>query len=185
MAKVYDAISDNHRAFIEHQHLFFVGSAPLDASGHVNLSPKGGDCFRVLSPNHVMYLDLTGSGNETSAHVLENGRITLMFCAFDGSPLILRLYGTGRTVRPGDADWDELIAHFPAYPGPRQIIAAEIDRVQTSCGYGVPLYEYQGERDQYDKWCAAKGESLPAYQRENNSASIDGLPTPIGLEQQA
>jgi hypothetical protein len=178
MAKVHDHITDDLQAFIEKQHLFFVASAPLSADGHVNLSPKGVDCFRVLSPAQVGYMDLIGSGNETAAHTLENGRITFMFCAFEGPPSILRLYGRGRALRPGDTEWDELAAHFTLYPSTRQIVVADIDRVQISCGFGVPLYDYRGEREQHFKWAATKGpDGLAEYQRENNAVSLDGLPT--------
>ena len=172
-------VTDGLRGFIERQHLFFVATAPL-AGGHVNLSPKGMDSFRVLGPTTVAYLDNVGSGNETAAHVLDNGRITFMFCAFEGSPLILRLYGTGRAVLPGDAGWAALAGHFPARPGIRQIIVAELTRVQTSCGEAVPFYGYVGERDQLIEWASGKGpEGLAAYQREKNVRSIDGLPTPL------
>ncbi len=180
--QVFDLIPDKLQAFIVKQHMFFVGTAPLSDEGHVNLSPKGLDSFRILSPTRVAYMDLVGSGNETAAHLLENGRITFMFCAFDGSPNILRLYGRGRAVQPGEREWEELAEHFTIYPSTRQIIVADITRVQTSCGYGVPLYEYVGERDQHFKWADNKGEEgLATYQRENNACSIDGLPTPIGL----
>ena len=180
MGKVLAALTDGLRGFIERQHLFFVASAPL-GGGHVNLSPKGMDSFRVLGPTTVGYLDSVGSGNETSAHVLENGRITFMFCAFEGSPLILRLYGRGRTVLPGTAEWTALAPRFPTRPGVRQIIVAELTRVQTSCGEGVPFYSYAGERDQLVEWAAGKGpDGLAAYQAEKNRASIDGLPTALG-----
>jgi hypothetical protein len=181
MAKFYDQLSEHHQQFIRQQHMFFVATAPLINDGHVNLSPKGVDSFRVLAPNRVAYMDLTGSGNETSAHLLENGRITFMFCAFAGSPNILRLYGTGRTVLPQHPDWDELSAHFTLYPSTRQIIAADIIQVQTSCGFGVPLYEYVGQRDQHFKWADNLGqEAVQAYSRQNNASSLDGLPTPLG-----
>jgi hypothetical protein len=184
MAKVFDHISDDLRAFISNQHLFFVATAPLNAEGHVNLSPKGMDCLRVLTPNRVAYLDLTGSGNETSAHLYENGRITLMFCAFDGPPNILRLYGRGTTVLPGTPEWNALSGHFTLLPGTRQIIAAEIDRVQTSCGFAVPYYDYVGERDTLVRWAETKGDAaLADYRTEKNSQSIDGLLTPIGLRE--
>lgn len=184
MAKVYDSIADGHRAFIAAQQMFFVASAPLDPEGHVNLSPKGLDCFRVLTPNRVAYLDLTGSGNETSAHLRENGRITLMFCAFAGAPMILRLFGRGETVLPGGGRWAELRSLFGDYPGARQIIVAEISRVQTSCGFGVPLYDYAGQRDTVIRWAKAKGEDgLEAYRRERNARSIDGLLAPLGERQ--
>jgi Pyridoxamine 5'-phosphate oxidase len=182
MGKVFDAIGADHQTFIAAQQMFFVASAPLSATGHVNLSPKGLDCFRVLGPNQVAYLDLTGSGNETSAHLRENGRITFMFCAFGGPPLILRLYGQGETVLPGSARWDELQPLFAAYPGARQIIVARIDRVQTSCGYAVPNYEYVGQRETLVKWANAKGTAgLESYRAEKNTQSIDGLPTALGV----
>ncbi len=180
MAKTVPAISDDLREFIEAQHLFFVASAPLSAEGHINLSPKGLDCLRVLGPHQVAYLDLTGSGNETSAHLCENGRITLMFCAFAGPPNILRLYGTGVTVLPSSAAWGELRPLFGEYPGVRQIILANIERVQTSCGFAVPRYDYVGDRDTLIRWANTKGpEQLEEYRHEKNTASIDGLPTAL------
>jgi hypothetical protein len=133
----------------------------------------------VLSPTEVAYLDLTGSGNETAAHVTENGRITFMFCAFTGSPRILRLYGRGAVVLPGTPRWAAMAGEFPTYPGGRQIIAAEITGVQTSCGYGVPLMEFAGQRDTLCRWAEAKGEALPSYRQEKNAKSIDGLPAPL------
>ncbi len=181
MSKVYDSIGDDQQVFIAAQQMFFVATAPLDPDGHVNLSPKGLDCFRVLSPNRVAYLDLTGSGNETSAHLEENGRITLMFCAFTGSPKILRLYGRGEVVLPGSEQWAEMSSLFSDYPGARQIIVAEINRVQTSCGFGVPTYEYVGQRDTLIRWADAKGEAgLETYRREHNGRSINGLPVLLG-----
>jgi len=179
MGKVLPQLTDGLQGFIERQQLFFVATAPLDG-GHVNLSPKGMDSFRVLGPTSVAYLDNVGSGNETAAHVLENGRITIMFCAFEGSPLILRLYGTGRSVLPGEEEWSALAERFPSRPGIRQIIVAELTRVQSSCGHGVPFYTYAGERQQLIEWAATEGpEKLAAYQREKNVRSIDGLPTPL------
>ena len=178
MARVHDSITPDLCAFIEAQQVYFVASAPLAADGHVNLSPKGLDSFRVLGPRSVAYLDLTGSGNETAAHLRENGRITLMFCAFEGPPRILRLYGTGRAVLPGDAEWEDLAGRFPGYPGIRQVIAADIRRVQTSCGFGVPRMKPAGDRDQLLRWAEAKGDALPAYRAEKNARSIDGLPAP-------
>lgn len=178
MGKVVECITEALQAFIEAQPLFFVATAPLSREGHVNLSPKGLDCFRVLSPSCVAYLDLTGSGNETAAHLQENARITFMFCAFEGPPRILRLYGTGGVVLPGETRWAELAALFPEYPGVRQIIVADIERVQTSCGFAVPLMEYVGQRDTLLRWAEAKGNGLPRYRQEKNSRSIDGLPTP-------
>jgi hypothetical protein len=181
MAKQYDAITDELRAWIEAQHMFFVASAPLSAEGHVNVSPKGLDTFRILGPRRVAYLDLTGSGNETSAHLQENGRITFMFCAFAGPPRILRLYGRGQTALPGSPLWAELRPLFPDLPGARQIIAADIHRVQTSCGFAVPNYTYRGQRDTLIRWAENRGEvGLEAYRREKNTASLDGLPTPLG-----
>jgi len=141
---------------------------------------KGMDCFRVLTPNRVAYLDLTGSGNETSAHLHENGRVTFMFCAFDGAPNILRLYGTGRTILPGSAEWDELLSRFTLYTGVRQIITADIALAQTSCGYAVPLYDYVEDRDTLIKYWENRGEERKlAYHQEKNACSLDKLPTPI------
>lgn len=178
MGKFSGSIQESHKKFIEKQKMFFTGSAPLSADGHINLSPKGLDSFRVLSPNRVAYMDIVGSGNETSAHLLENGRITLMFCAFDGPPNILRLYGNGYTVLPQHEEWAALSQHFSMKLNTRQIIVADIDKVQTSCGYGVPLYEFTGDRDIADTWAEAKGEDgLAAYMQEKNRVSLDGLPT--------
>ncbi len=181
MAKIHDTLDEDLITFIHNQPLFFVASAPLTADGHVNLSPKGLDCLRVLSPTQVAYLDMTGSGNETAAHLAENGRMTLMFCAFQGRPLILRLYGQGRVVLPGDAAWDVLVQRFPSLPGIRQIIIADIDRVQTSCGFGVPLMEPVGQRDTLLRFADAKGEAgMREYRALYNAQSIDGLPAPQG-----
>jgi len=180
MGKEQEQITADHKAFIENQRMFFVCTAPLSAEGHINLSPKGFDCFRVLSPNRVGYLDIVGSGNETSAHLLENGRITFMFCAFDGPPKILRLYGKGRTVLPGDEEWDTLSRQFTILPATRQIIVADIFKAKTSCGFGIPLYEFSGERDHAFKWAEKKGEDgLEEYKKEKNMLSMDGLPAPI------
>src|SRR5579859_1247709 len=157
MANAVDTITPELRTFIEAQHVFFVASAPNGPGGHVNLSPKGMDAFRVLSPTQVAYLDLTGSGNETAAHLLQNGRVTFMFCAFDGKPMILRLYGRGRAAQPGSSEYMELSSKFPDLPGVRQIFVAEITRVQTSCGYGVPVMKFEKERDFLVHWCKTKG----------------------------
>ena len=178
MGKVFECITEELQAFIEAQPLFFVATAPLSPAGHVNLSPKGLDCFRVLSRSRIAYLDLTGSGNETAAHLQENARITFMFCAFEGPPRILRLYGTGGLVLPGQTQWAELAALFPEYPGVRQIVVADVERVQTSCGFAVPLMEYVGQRDTLLRWAEARGDDLPRYRQEKNALSIDGLPTP-------
>ena len=181
MGKFYKSISDDLQTFIREQHMFFVGSAPSNG-GHVNISPKGMDSFRIFSPTHVAYLDLTGSGNETSAHITENGRITIMFCAFEGAPNILRLYGTGRTILPGSAEWDQISPHFTLYAGTRQIISVDVHMVQTSCGYAVPLFEYVDQRETLVKWADAKGEDgLEQYHVDKNFISIDGLPTPLKL----
>ncbi len=177
MGKRFDAITSRQEAFIKEQHVFFVASAPLDGAGHVNLSPKGFDCFRIFGPDRVAYLDMTGSGNETSAHLTENGRITFMFCAFEGAPKILRLYGNGRVILPGSALWEERIGHFPELPGRRQIIEADIYQTQESCGFGVPLMTYESDRSTLTKWSEKMGpEKLAAYREEKNSRSLDGLP---------
>lgn len=181
MAETFEQITEKLQRFISVQQLFFVATAPLSTTGHINLSPKGLDCFRILSPHQVAYLDLTGSGNETSAHLQENGRITLMFCSFGQSPLILRLYGQGHTVLPNSDHWQELAAQFPNLSGTRQIIVVDIERVQTSCGFGVPLFEYQGQRDTLVQWAEKKGElGLKKYQNQKNRLSIDSLSTPLG-----
>lgn len=180
MAKFYDCILDQHREFIAKQKMFFVASAPLSPNGHVNLSPKGSDSFRILSDRQVAYMDIIGSGNETSAHLLENGRVTFMFCAFDEPPNILRLYGHGCTILPTRNEWESLAQHFHLQLATRQIIVAEIDKVQTSCGFSVPLYEHLGERDHAEKWALSKGvDGLEAYKAEKNRVSIDGLPTAL------
>ncbi len=180
MGKFFDNIQPPHQAFIQKQKMFFVASAPLAANGHVNLSPKGIDSFKVFENNRVAYMDIIGSGNETSAHILENGRITFMFCAFDGPPNILRLYGKGYTVLPGDEEWGGLAKHFNILLATRQIIVADIYQVQTSCGFSVPYYSYEGERDQAYKWAANKGaDGLEDYKREKNLISLDGLPTAL------
>ena len=175
MGKVLPALTDGLRAFIDRQRLFFVATAPL-AGGHVNLSPKGMDSFRVLGPSTVGYVDSVGSGNETSAHVLQNGRITFMFCAFEGSPLILRLYGRGRPVLPQDADWSEHARHFELLPGTRQIFAIHVDQVQTSCGWGVPYMTLERERDTLSKYHRQHGEDVRQAKYAVRLKSIDGLP---------
>ena len=179
MAQTYAEITPELQRFIAKQPLFFVATAPLAGDGHVNLSPKGQECFRVFGPHQVGYLDLTGSGNETAAHLAENGRITFMFCAFAGAPRILRLYGTGRVVSPGMDEWPALAAGFPAVPGARQVILAGITRVQTSCGMAVPLLDYVGQRENLTTWATAKGDAgLATYREEKNRRSIDGLEAP-------
>jgi hypothetical protein len=176
MGKFSDHILEQHQSFIEQQHLFFVATSPTNFDGHLNLSPKGPDLFKVLSANRVAYMDIIGSGNETAAHLADNGRITFMFCSFDKVPNILRLYGKAKTVLPGDEAWDELSTNFTIYPSTRQIIVAEIDLVQTSCGYGIPLYEYKSERSIHFDWAEKKGEEgLKDYIEEKNSVSLDGM----------
>ena len=161
--------------FIEQQKMFFVATA--DADGRVNLSPKGADSFRVLGSRRIAWLNLTGSGNETAAHLLELNRMTIMFCAFEGRSKILRLYGEAVTVYPEDLAWDALAEHFPAYKGSRQIFDMRIDSLQTSCGFGVPLYEYAGEREALRDWAERKGEEgIRAYWETRNNVSIDGKP---------
>lgn len=182
MGKFHETIKPSHKEFIENQHIFFVSTAPLSENGRVNLSPKGLDCFRVLSENKVAYMDLISSGNETSAHTLENGRITFMFCSFDKNPLIMRLYGKAFTIVKNSEKWEEYAPNFQIYPSTRQIIVAEIDLVQTSCGFGVPFFDYKGERDIHFKWAEQQGEDgLKAYIKEKNLVSLDGLPTDISL----
>lgn len=181
MAKVYESIPAEIQAFIEAQPLFFVATAPLAGDGHINLSPKGLDSFRVLSATRVAYLDLTGSGNETSAHLRENGRITFMFCAFEGDPRILRLYGRGHALLAGTPQYQELAPRFPSLVGARQIIVADIERVQTSCGEAVPRMQLLGQRENLLAWARAKGdEGLDHYRRAKNVRSIDGLPSDFG-----
>ncbi len=177
MAKFFDALSPAHLEFIAEQKIYFVASAPH--AGRVNLSPKGMDTFRVLSPTRVGYLDGTGSGNETAAHLRENGRVTIMMCSFTTAPLIFRIYGRGRAVHPGDAEWPELRPHFgPPLPGERQLIIAEIESVQTSCGFAVPFFDYRGERETLIASCTRRGpEGLATFWAERNQRSIDGLPT--------
>lgn len=178
MGKRYPTIPDNIQDFIRRQKIFFVGTA--GAEGRVNVSPKGMDSLRVLDANRVLWLNVTGSGNETSAHVQENGRMTLMWCAFDGPPMILRIYGTARVIHTRDAAWNDVSAHLPALPGARQIFDLSVDLVQTSCGFAVPLYDYTGDRDQLIKWADTKGEAgVRQYWQDNNQTSLDGMPTHI------
>lgn len=163
------------REFIEAQHMFFVATAPVN--GHINLSPKGLDSFRILSPRQVAYADYTGSGVETIAHIRENGRLTIMFCAFEGRANILRLYGTGRVIEVGDPDFATMLPQFNVGAGVRAIIILDISRVMDSCGFGVPLYEYRGQRDQLTAWAEKKGEAgVREYRGKKNASSLDGLP---------
>ena len=175
MAKFYTDLSQSLVEFIQAQALFFVATSPKE--GRINLSPKGINTFRCLSTSQVAYLDLTGSGNETSAHLEENGRITIMFCSFSDNPLILRLYGQGHVVRPHAHEWNHYVSFFDLLPGTRQIIVLDIEQVQTSCGFGVPLLDYQGDRQTLLDWAKAKGdEGIRQYQQQKNQRSIDGLP---------
>lgn len=175
--KVLPSITPELAGWISQQPLFFNATSPLDGRGHVNLSPRGLDALRVIDPNQVVILDLTGSSNETAAHLLENGRITIMMCAFSGAPLILRLYGEGEVILPGDEDWAGLRDLFAQdIPGVRQIFRILVTRVQTSCGYGVPLMDFVAQRENLLRWAAEKGkQGLRDYQKEKNSKSIDGL----------
>ncbi len=175
---MYDDINESVRAFVEGQPMFFVATAPLAADGHVNVSPKGLEgTFAVLDPTRVAYLDLTGSGVETIAHVRENNRITLMFCAFDGPARIVRLSGRGEVTVPGDQEYAARRARFPTVAGARAVITVRVDRVADSCGYGVPRMTFVEQRDRLVEWAAARGEDgLVDYRSERNQTSIDGLP---------
>ena len=177
MARVLDGISAELQAFLEAQPVFFVATAPTSADGHLNCSPKGLDTFRVLDPHTVAYLDLTGSGIETVAHLRDNARITLMFCAFDGRPDIIRLYGRGRVLRVDAPDAAELLTRFPELPGMRSVIVVDVERVSSSCGYAVPRMRLDAPRDELLNWFAKKGApGLEEYWAEKNAESIDGLP---------
>lgn len=181
MAKFFDAIPDNIAEFIAKQPIFFVATAC--PTGRINLSPKGMDTFRVLGPNDVAYLDLTGSGNETATHLTHDGRATLMFCSFDSAPLILRLYGTGRVIRPGNEEFDSLLACFPRLAGERQIIRINVVSLQTSCGYAVPRMELVEPRTKLVDWAASKSQQeIEAYWLAKNVKSIDGFPTPFATD---
>jgi hypothetical protein len=187
MAKQFECIQPAHAAFISEQKIFFAASAA--AAGRVNISPRGTDALRILDPNTVAYLDETGSGNETAAHLRASGRLTIMVCGFENVPMILRLYGRGRSLPRGTPEYEALLAtsydnHEP--PGARQIIRLDIDLVQTSCGYGVPLFDYKQERPTLRRWAENKGEAgLADYRRENNVRSIDGLETGVAADEPA
>ncbi|MBQ0734986.1 pyridoxamine 5'-phosphate oxidase family protein [Aquimarina celericrescens] len=178
MAKMFTEISEELTEFIANQKIFFVGTAA--AEGRVNISPKGMDTFRVLGPNKVVWLNLTGSGNETAAHLLKNNRITIMFCAFEGKPLILRLYGKATIFHERDAAYHSYIDLFPKIMGARQIVEIEVENVQTSCGYAVPIMEFKEERTVLKSWAEKQGEErLKEYHKERNSLSIDNFKTGI------
>ena len=178
MAQIYPALSDKHAQFIADQKIFFVGTATADS--RVNVSPKGMDSLRIVDKNRVAWLNLTGSGNETSAHVQQNPRMTIMFCSFDEDPLILRLYGNAQVVHPQDAKWEALYSLFEPTLGARQIFDLSIDLVQTSCGFAVPYFTFEGEREKLKEWAQNKGdEGLRKYWQDRNQTSIDGIPTHI------
>ena len=180
MAKFYPELTDTLKGFIQEQKIFFTASAHAGPNGRINLSPKGMDTFRCLDNKTVAYLDLTGSGNETAAHVRENGRLTIMFCSFSEKPLILRLYGKGEIVRRDSEKWEKLAENFPSFLGERQIVVLHVESLQTSCGFGVPVFELKEERPKLIEWMEKKGEDgIEAYWLEKNQTSIDGLPTGI------
>ncbi len=178
MGRLFERLDERLRTFIAAQPLFFVATAPLDGDGHVNVSPKGhADTFRVLDDRTVAYLDLTGSGAETAAHLRENGRVTIMFCAFEGPPKILRLYGRGRVVTPDDEGFEELAARFAPRRGARAVVVVDVERIADSCGYAVPLLDYRGDRRVLEDWTARKDDAaLARYRATKNATSIDGLP---------
>jgi hypothetical protein len=176
MGDAFDELDERLIEWIGEQHVFFVATAPRDG-GHVNLSPKGHDALRVLDTRTVAYLDLTGSGAETIAHTRENGRMTIMLCAFEGPPRILRLYGTGTAHALGSARYEELVVRFPEMPGARSIVELVIERVQTSCGYSIPFMDYRDDRPTLHQWAERKGDDgLREYWADKNASSIDGLP---------
>jgi hypothetical protein len=178
MGQRYSELSGDHIEFIARQKLFFVGTATADS--RVNISPKGMDSFRVLGERRVAWLNVTGSGNESAAHVQLSPRMTIMFCAFEGNPLILRLYGTAKAVHRGDAEWDGLFALFKPLPGARQIFDVSLDLVQSSCGMSVPYFDYAGEREMLSDWAAKKGDAgIRQYWADKNQVSLDGIPTHI------
>ena len=176
MAEQFDQLKDNHIDFIQQQKLFFVGTADVD--GFVNVSPKGMDCFRVVHSTCVRWLNLTGSGNESAAHILACNRMTMMFCSFDKLPLILRLYGRAMVCHHGDDSWNEQIAEFPNYINARQLFTVELQMIQTSCGFAVPYYEFNGERPTLQNWAEKRGDDgIKQYWQEKNTQSLNGKPT--------
>jgi len=177
MGKIFESIDDKLAAWVAEQHVYFVATAPLAEDGHINTSPKGGDSFRIISGNEVAYQDYTGSGAETIAHLRENRRIVIMFCAFEGPPRIVRFHGQGTVITKAHPRYAKLAAHFPDNPGTRSIIHVAVTRISDSCGYAVPLCEFKKPRDTLDRWAISKGEEkLEVYRQENNVVSIDGLP---------
>lgn len=182
MSKQRENIDSDLAAWIAEQRVFFIATAPLSPDGHINSSPKGGDSFRVLGPMEVVYQDYTGSGAETAAHLRENGRVVVMFCAFNGPPKIVRLHGHGSLITPDHARFEELAAIFPANPGTRAIVHITVSRVSDSCGYSVPFFDYHSHRDMLDRWATSKGsEKLEDYRTTKNQKSIDGLPAFDGI----
>jgi hypothetical protein len=178
MAVKFDSINKAHTEFIEQQKMFFIGSA--GAQGYINVSPKGMDTLKIIDENTVVWLNYTGSGNETSAHVQENGRMTIMFNSYDKAPLILKLYGKATVIHEKDSRWDELSSHFETHVGIRQFFELKVELVLTSCGYGVPEYEYIGQRNTLKKWAEKKGrEGINEYWAENNTVTLDGVETKI------
>jgi hypothetical protein len=178
MGQRYSEISDKLKQFIEDQKIFFVATATADS--RVNISPKGMDSLRVLGKNRVVWLNVTGSGNETSAHIQESPRMTIMFAAFEGNPMILRLYGNANVIHKNDSEWNELYSLFNPIPGARQLFDLTVDLVQTSCGMAVPFFDYVEERDQLKKWASKKGDAgIKEYWLEKNQISLDGKPTQI------
>jgi Pyridoxamine 5'-phosphate oxidase len=178
MGKQLESLSPVLNEFIRKQHMFFVGTAAAD--GRVNISPKGMDSLRITNPNQVVWLNSTGSGNESAAHILEHPRMTIMFCAFEGAPMILRLFGNARAIHPRDTEWESLYGLFNPLPGARQVFLLEIDLVQTSCGMGVPFYDHVATReDLNDYWAARTPEQIETYWENKNTKSIDGKPTQI------
>lgn len=176
MGKRYECLTADHVEFVKKQKMFFVGTAASE--GRVNISPKGMDTLRIIGDKRVVWLNVTGSGNETAAHVLKNPRMTLMFCSFDEQPLILRMYGKARVFHEKDEQWNELYPLFDPLPGSRQIVDLAVDLVQTSCGMGVPFYAFEGERDSLNNWALKKGkEGIARYWEEKNAQSLDGFPT--------
>ncbi len=184
MSEKFTEIREHHKEFVEQQKIFFVGTAAAD--GRVSVSPKGMDSLRVMGDNRVVSLSLTGAENETAAHLLENDRMTLMFCAFEGIPLILRLFGHARAIHPRDAEWDEFFALFPPIPGSRQIWYMDVDLVRASCGKGVPYFDYVGDRDDLTEWAERIGEEgLQGVWDRRNQVSMDGKPTGLLIPESA
>jgi hypothetical protein len=176
VAERFDHLTDEHQRFIESQPLFFVGTAARD--GRVNVSPKGQKSLTVEEPNRILWLNLTGSGNETAAHLLDSNRMTLMWCAFEGPPLILRVYGRARAIHPDEPGWEECTARIPAPVGARQYFIVDVEEVWTSCGYAVPLLDFRAERTALTRWSEKKGEEgIRQYWAERNRLSLDGRPT--------